>query len=65
MKMFEGKKRVITNRQWLEKLDDEKLANFLLKSTINCHNVCSSSECGIAYKCIDGVKMWLQSKHEE
>ena len=63
--MFEGKKRIMTNREWLENLNDEELADFLLKATTNYPRICSLPECGIAYKCIDGVKMWLQSKHEE
>ncbi len=63
----------MTNRQWLESLSDEELANVL-------YDIADNKCCDIAYcdtvedengylvcdwNCKEGVRKWLQAEHKE
>ena len=54
----------MTNREWLERLPDEELAELFLDSNTMC-NWCVHREkaCFITHKCKDGVCKWLQQEH--
>ena len=56
----------MTNREWLERLPDEELAEFFLDSNTMC-NWCVHREkaCFSAHNCKDGVCKWLQQEHKD
>ena len=55
---------MMTNREWLERLPDEELAEFFLNSNTMC-NWCVHREkaCFSTHNCKDGVCKWLQQEH--
>lgn len=60
--------RVMTNREWLESLSDEKLAKFYATQSTICEmcdytDVCISNI--TSEKCSEGVVRWLQAEHKE
>ena len=58
---------MMTNREWLESLPDEELAEWFLESNTVCYS-CAHKEKRDRNKCIDVVckwLYWLQQEHND
>lgn len=60
-----GGKKIMTNREWLESLSDEELAETLYSCTVcarkNTRFCCDNIE----KTCSKGVQEWLKQEHKE
>lgn len=57
----------MTNREMLNTMSDEELANFLLKHRANC-DCCAfrgNDYVCVTNFCVQGIRLWLESEVEE
>ena len=62
LKEIKRKVNKMTNREWIESLSDEELADVLRSPC--CNGYCIHKQ-GCDGNCGDGVTMWLQAEHKE
>ncbi len=59
----------MTNREWLESLSDEELANFIFMEGCKCetceYDGNKGNKCLEPCSCIDGKTKWLGATHKE
>ena len=57
----------MTNREWLERLPDEELAEFLYGCENGCNTCAYNHFCMDEYftTCHEGIVEWLQQEHKD
>lgn len=60
----------MTNREWLERLDNLAWARTMIKAIDHCERICRAPICCETdslngYTCSEGITMWLEAEREE